>query len=221
MEITCPLCRTVGSTEFFREHAKIYYRCPTCQITYLSVESLPSIDDEKARYDTHNNSLEDHGYRQFQLRLIERMLPYLKAGARGLDYGCGAVPIAAKIFNENNYPTQYYDPIYYPESPLLARQYDFISAIEVVEHFHQPAEMFERLDGLLLPGGYLGIMTYFLDDDAAFANWWYRRDLTHVCFYKQKTLEWIAHWRAWEVRLNKANVTIFRKPGDPPNQRNK
>ncbi len=180
---------------------------------------LPSADEEKARYDTHNNSLEDHGYRQFQLRLIERMLPMLDVGARGLDYGCGPVPIAAKIFAERNHPTQYYDPIYFPEHVLLKQQYEFVSAIEVAEHFHQPADMFARLDGLLLPGGHLGIMTYLMDDDEAFANWWYRRDSTHVCFYKRETLEWIAHWRAWEVRLNKANVTIFRKPGDPPNQR--
>ena len=219
MEVICPLCGSVDSSVFLREHDQIYYRCHSCQLTFLSPAMLPSIDEERARYDTHNNSLDDHGYRQFQLRLVKCMLPLLEAGAHGLDFGCGPVPIAANIFAENNHPTKYFDPIYFPDSSLLKEHYNFISAIEVAEHFHKPAEMFIRLDQMLLPGAHLGIMTYLLDDDRKFANWWYRRDLTHVCFYKRETLWWIAHWRAWEVRLNKANVTVFRKPGDPPNQR--
>jgi cyclopropane fatty-acyl-phospholipid synthase-like methyltransferase len=67
------------------------------------------------------------------------------------------------------------------------RTYDFITCTEVVEHFHHPALEFRRLDALLKPGGWLAIQTTFQTDDARFARWNYRRDPTHVVFYRPYT----------------------------------
>ena len=93
MELMCPLCGSSDAAEFFLEHAQIYYRCHNCLLTFLSVAMLPTVDQEKARYDTHNNNPDDAGYRQFQMRLIRHMLPLLDVGARGLDYGLSLMHI--------------------------------------------------------------------------------------------------------------------------------
>ncbi len=35
-------------------------------------------------------------------------------------------------------------------------------------------------------------MTGILEDDVAFPGWWYRKDFTHIAFYRPETLAWIA-----------------------------
>ena len=56
-------------------------------------------------------------------------------------------------------------------------------------------------------------MTTFQTDDARFADWHYRRDPTHVVFYRQSTLAFIADRMGWSIETPRANVAIFRKPG--------
>ena len=60
-------------------------------------------------------------------------------------------------------------------------------------HFYYPFSEFELLDKMLNPSGILGIMTNFLSDDSLFANWYYRRDPTHVVFYAKNDLI-LSHW---------------------------
>ena len=68
-----------------------------------------------------------------------------------------------------------------------------------------------RLDGLLKPGAVLGIMTGVLENDGSFADWWYRKDFTHICFYRPETLEWIARRFGWELSRPSRDLALFRK----------
>lgn len=61
------------------------------------------------------------------------------------------------------------------DESVLSDRYDFIACTEVAEHFYNPAAEFRRIDGLLEPGGWLGLMTGLVDDAMDFANWHYRR----------------------------------------------
>jgi hypothetical protein len=54
-------------------------------------------------------------------------------------------------------------------------------------------------------------MTCFQTDDARFANWHYRRDPTHVVFYRQATLQWLAGHHGWHLDVPAKDVAIFRK----------
>ncbi|MBN2536972.1 methyltransferase domain-containing protein, partial [candidate division WOR-3 bacterium] len=89
--------------------------------------------------------------------------------------------------------------------------YDFITCCETAEHFHRPADEFERLDRLLLPGGRLGVMTRFLADDVRFADWAYRRDPTHVVFYREATFRCLAARLGWECEFPGPDVALLRK----------
>lgn len=87
------------------------------------------------------------------------------------------------------------------------------TATEVVEHMHQPAREFRRIAGLLRPGGLFGIMTMFQTDDKCFAGWHYRRDPTHVVFYREQTFHWIGACLGWKLDIPARNAVIFtRKP---------
>jgi hypothetical protein len=166
---------------------------------------------ERARYETHRNDPTDAAYRAFLNRLAAPLIPRLPPGACGLDYGAGPGPTLSVMLAEQGFPMSNYDPFFAPDRRALHRTYDFITCTETVEHFARPGEEFARLDALLRPGGWLGVMTQMEESDAAFADWWYARDPTHVAFYRASTMRWIAGRFRWRIESPAASVTLFQK----------
>jgi hypothetical protein len=116
------------------------------------------------------------------------------------------------MMRERGFPTVDYDPYFFNDESALTTDYEFMICTEVLEHLRRPGEVLERLDGLLKPGGVLGAMTGVLEDDAAFAGWWYRKDFTHIAFYRPETLEWIAGKFGWILSRPSRDAALFRKP---------
>eukprot|EP01107_Rhizomastix_libera_P007396 TRINITY_DN2205_c0_g1_i2.p1 TRINITY_DN2205_c0_g1~~TRINITY_DN2205_c0_g1_i2.p1 ORF type:complete len:114 (-),score=12.08 TRINITY_DN2205_c0_g1_i2:96-437(-) len=106
-----------------------------------------------------------------------------------------------------------YDPYFFPNRDVLTRTYDFITLTEVAEHFYHPYEEFSFLGSLLSSGGILVVMTSFLPNTKGFdfADWYYRRDPTHVVFYTEKTMKDIAKRNNWTCSFPRKNVTLFQK----------
>ncbi|MEX0601220.1 MAG: class I SAM-dependent methyltransferase, partial [Rhodothermales bacterium] len=136
----------------------------------------------------------------------------LPAGAAGLDYGSGPGPTLSVMLEERGHPMAIYDPFFAPDERVFDRSYDFITCSETVEHFFRPREEFERLYGLLRPGGWLGVMTRFVTD-RDFETWWYVRDATHVCFYRTETMYWIEEQFDWTLHLPAPDVALFQRAG--------
>lgn len=167
---------------------------------------------EVVRYQEHNNEADDPGYEAFLRKLGDPMLERLPIGARGLDFGCGPTPVLARVLTGAGRPCAAYDPLFLPDEALLDRVYDFVTATEVLEHLHDPAAVFDRFARLLARGGHLGVMTRFYGHEAPFDRWWYRRDPTHVCFFVEDTMRWIAADRGWTVEIPRPHVAIFAVP---------
>ena len=208
----CPLCHSDLVRQLAVVDSKTFWRCGVCHLTFLSSESYLSPDDELARYLLHENSPEDCRYRQFLSRLTDHLIPKLQPGAKGLDFGSGPGPTLSVMLEEAGFPMAIYDPYFAPDTAPLEREYDFITCTETVEHFYQPTKEFQCFDRMLRRNGWLGIMTEILDSDTDFANWWYHREPTHVCFYKYETMAWIANQYDWRVEYPRKNVTLFYKP---------
>lgn len=211
MSQVCPVCHHPGAGLFQVIDSRRYWRCPECQATFLDPDQRPEPDAEKAEYDRHRNQPEDPGYRRFLQPVTEALGPRLSAGASILDYGCGPGPALGRMLAEHGFQVSLYDPIYQPDSSVLQRCYDAVTCTEVAEHFHDPAGEFRRLDALLKPGGWLVIMTRFQTDDARFAGWHYRRDPTHVVFYRPQTFEQLARRFAWTVACRPPQLVIIKK----------
>lgn len=205
----CPVCRSDGSEAFLHVDNKTYYRCETCAARFLDPADHPTLDIERDQYLKHDNRVDDPRYRAFLSRLTREMLPGLEAGLDGLDYGCGPGPALAAMMEEAGHRMALYDPIFYPVRAVLKRQYDFITCTETAEHFHDPAAEFASMARLLKPGGMLGVMTCFQTDDARFADWHYRRDPTHVVFYREETFHHIARRHGWRCVSPAKDVALI------------
>ncbi len=82
----------------------------------------------------------------------------------------------------------------------------------MAEHFHHPHAEFTRLRALLRPGGWLAVMTCFQTDDARFAQWHYRKDPTHVVFYREATFHHLARLWGWECVVPVKDVVLMQRP---------
>ncbi|MCP4421096.1 MAG: class I SAM-dependent methyltransferase [Chloroflexi bacterium] len=211
----CPLCISDDCVLFFEDDKRPFYHCPICSLVFVPQTHFLSASAEKAEYDLHQNSPTDLGYRRFLSRLFLPMQERLAPNSLGLDFGSGPGPTLSLMFKEVGQRMEIYDPFYAPETAVFNNTYDFITATEVVEHLHKPKKELYQLWSLLKPSGTLGIMTKLMINQEAFAKWHYKNDLTHVCFFSQKTFIWLAtQWQAEltflhndVILLQKANLT--------------
>lgn len=189
---TCPLCSSSVINLFFEDRRRHFYRCERCNLIFVPIEDHIDPAAEKARYDLHQNSPEDKGYRSFLSRILPPLQPKINQGDRGLDYGSGPSPVLAAILRENGFQSVFYDPFYHNQPELLQEQYDFVTCTEVVEHFRHPLSDWKQLINLVKKGGWLAVMTQMTPETMAFDRWYYQRDETHVCFYTLESFKWIA-----------------------------
>ena len=205
----CALCASADLSLYHEDTCRTYWVCPNCALVQVPSEYRLSAEQEKAEYDQHDNRVDDDGYRRFLARSAEQVLTHFAAPAEGLDFGCGPGPALAAMLSEAGHSVTLYDWFYHRDEAVWHRQYDFITATEVVEHLHAPAGWLERLWQSLKPGGMLVIQTKRVISKQHFADWHYIRDPTHVMFFSIATLHWLAQrWKA-RVRLAAPDVAVF------------
>jgi SAM-dependent methyltransferase len=192
----CPLCANDETESFHRDRKRDYFHCPQCDLVFVPPEFHLSAEAEKARYDFHQHSLSDSGYRAFLNRLFQPLEKKLSPGARGLDFGCGQTPTLSVLFEESGFSCDNYDLHYFNNPPVVEKQYDFLTCSETMEHFQHPREEFERFLQLVKPGGWIGIMTQLRDDAPPFEKWFYKDDATHLCFFSRKSFQWLETFAA-------------------------
>lgn len=207
----CPVCERRKCRWFMTVRNRTYFHCETCHSTWLDPSDRLPAEAEYQRYLDHQNDPMDSGYRRFLSRLADPLTEKLTKGACGLDYGCGPSPALAMMLEDQGFSVSLYDPFFHPDTSVLENTYDFITCTEVIEHFHHPATEFKRLDRLLKPGGWLGLMTCFQTEEHRFEDWHYRRDPTHVVFYREETLEQVAKQRGWLCEIPHKDVVIMEK----------
>jgi len=210
-KLACPLCSATAAGEFSADKRRDYRLCRVCGLVFVPPSQFLSEREEKQRYDLHQNSPDDAGYRRFLGRLFTPLSQRLEEGRSGLDFGSGPAPTLSRMFEEAGHSVTLFD-LHYEKSPAaLEKQYDFITCSEVVEHLREPGKELERLWSCLKRGGWLGIMTRFSAGRAAFPRWYYKNDPTHVCFFSREAFAWLAaRWNA-ELVIPENDVVLLRK----------
>jgi methyltransferase family protein len=208
---SCPLCKNQDCNVFFFDKRRRFFHCSTCCLVFIAPCQFLSAAAEKAEYDLHENIPDDPGYRRFLGRLFEPMRERVAVGSQGLDFGSGPGPTLSLMFEEAGFWMEIFDKFYANDPLVLEKQYDFISATEVVEHLHDPAKTLARLWECLKIDGWFGIMTKLAVGKEAFAKWHYKNDPTHVCFFSRETFRWLAgRWQAKIIFVGN-DVVLFKK----------
>lgn len=216
-ESACPFCGSAcmpchaeyRKGQLLRE----FLSCPHCLAIHVPRQFHLPAGLEKAEYDKHQNLPQDDGYRRFLSRIVDPLLERIARQAQGLDFGCGPGPVLALMLEEAGHTMSLYDLFYYPDEKVLQQTYDFITATEVVEHLADPVSALDQLWNLLRPGGVLGLMTKRVIDAEAFKTWHYKNDPTHITFFHERTLRWLAGRWQCELQWVGNDVVFFSKPG--------
>ncbi len=207
----CPLCESANTVLYTHTNDKDFFRCKHCDLIFVTKPFLLSIADEKRRYDQHQNDLMDAGYKSFLNQIVSPVTDLLPKGSKGLDFGSGPYPALVSLLEEASYEMDYFDPIYHTNQAVFDKKYQFITLTEVVEHFFNPKFELERLEKMLLPHAYLFIMTHRTDHIADFDTWYYKNDDTHVCFYSDITMNFIAKKYHLTLKILSERLVILRK----------
>lgn len=210
----CPLCASASVHPFRTVRGREYRECDRCGLIHLTPDHRLTTAAEREEYAAHHNSPDDPRYRAFLSRLAVPLVGRLRDGAEGLDFGSGPGPTLSVMLEEQGFPTAVYDPFFAPDPAVLGRRFDFITCTETAEHFFAPGVEFDRLNDLLQPGGWLGVMTESYTGDPPFEQWRYAREPTHVSFYRPDTMRWLASHHGWTFESPRSDVYLFRKCRD-------
>ncbi|EMR12339.1 methyltransferase [Methylophaga lonarensis MPL] len=189
--MSCRLCQSPVA-DFASSRGKRYQQCSVCLSVMMHPLDLPDAESEKALYLTHQNDVNDLRYQAYLSPAINAVLRDYDNTAAGLDFGAGPGPVVQHVLSGHGFQLSLYDPIFHPDVSVLDRDYDFIICTEVMEHFHDPNQAFKQLRKLLKPCGKLYCMTSLFDPNIDFMKWHYKNDPTHVFFYHQNALDYIA-----------------------------
>lgn len=89
-EENCRLCGTISPTfisSLVNSLERSYLKCPNCHAVFMSKQYLSDDHIEFERYKTHNNDVNDSGYRNFVSPITNEILKDFDNKAKGLDFG--------------------------------------------------------------------------------------------------------------------------------------
>lgn len=196
----CPLCHDEKTNLYEKVRDRAYFQCQRCSLVFVPRSDLISSDLEKERYENHQNSEENSDYIKYLAAIAEKISSKVPKGSTGLDFGCGKSLLMEKILGQHGFSVSSYDLFFHPNETTLEKKYDFVLLSEVLEHLRDPYEELQKINGLLKQNGSLIIKTKLLTKEIKdFKNWFYRRDITHIQFFSEKSFLKLGHLFQFEL----------------------
>lgn len=187
----CPLCLHPKSELFDQDKQRNYYKCSSCDLIFVQRNILISEDLERKRYESHENSEEDSGYRSYLEKIAHSIKDHLNPDSIGLDFGCGKTKLLAELLVPHQVHS--YDLYFHPDDEIFSKKFDFIILSEVIEHLRDPHQTMLQLNDHLKPNGQIFIKTKLRPQlSLDFSQWFYKRDITHVQFFNSRSFEELA-----------------------------
>lgn len=209
--MTCVLCDSKACASYADIGGVNYQQCQQCDLIFMNPQNRFDAKAEKARYEKHENNVLDDGYQKFVAPLISEITQKVSPDSLGLDFGSGPEESAVSyLLQKQNYSLKKYDPFFLNDPSVLQHNtYDYVVSCEVVEHLYSPKEEFKKLKSYLKPNGFLFLMTSLKTDTIDFKTWSYRRDQTHVCFYSEKSMQFIKNQFGFKTLSIQSNHQVI------------
>lgn len=209
----CPLCfQTSKYLHFQKQFQRDFYQCENCELIFTDREQLLAVDEEKSRYDHHQNDHLSEGYEKFLRRIVNQVTQDFHSSHIGLDYGQGPYPMMRKVLSLDGYNNiDGHDPIFSPCPEVFQKSYDYIIICEVIEHIYKPGEEFKQLVNMLNPNGKIYISTGIKTSEIEFKNWHYIKDDTHINLFTEKTFSFLAEIYNLNIEFPGKDLVTFSK----------
>lgn len=183
-------------------------RCRQCQLVFKSVIAAPSVlADYYSRVD----------FRKWEIpglfpteEAVLAVLADLAPQSRVLDFGCSTGRLLSRVVGQfrcygveinadaareaEKKGLRMVNPATLFEHEMPTR-YDAVVAVDLVEHLTEPTDLLTKLSEQIVPGGRLILSTGDADSPAARhdpANFWYFRNIEHLCMFTRKYAEFLA-----------------------------
>lgn len=207
----CKICHRPLTAIHDTQMLSDFYHCPDCAFIFKDHEAYVSSERERKQYDQHNNTLESPGYVQmFEAFIALCITPHAQEIQTVLEFGSGPGPVLSKLLRDRGLEVDSYDKFYAPTPVYEGKQYDLITATEVIEHIEGPLEIMRFFHEHLRKGGYLALMTQFHSNDSdTYLRWWYRRDPTHISFFTPETFRTLAKKSGFDLLLTDEKKSIL------------
>ena len=199
-----PQCISIGS-----DSRRSYVQCRRCQLITVPREQWLSPEMEKQRYSLHDNTIANEGYRRFLDEIVDVIAALKTPSARILDFGSGENKVISTLLGNRGFRCTSYDPLYSIGMDVLKTRYDSLVLCEVIEHLREIKQEVDRLGGLVQRNGNIVIRTQLYPSSNSFFTWWYIQDLTHINFFSESTLEYIAQSIGMSCRKVPEHKDIF------------
>jgi hypothetical protein len=222
-ELNCSLCISDDLKQVYHEFVKDrrFFKCGNCDLIFVPVADHISNENEKNRYQKHQNSIADNGYRDFLMNVVTPICELVPFQDRNqlkiLDYGSGPSPELGKILTEQGFNITNFDPYFCNDPNIFNNKWDLIVSVEVWEHFRNPKYEIHKIISLLKDYKFMVVMTQLHTQSAesdildSFSNWSYPKDATHIAFYSEKTMRHIANIQSLDCKFLPNSVMILRK----------
>lgn len=169
-------------------------------------------NDERARYDHHDNQESNRGYVDFLSQVADVVAQVAKPPAPVLDFGAGENAVLTGLLRGRGYDCTAYDPLYGLGQAALAGHYQVIVLCEVIEHLRDLRDEILALCRCLAPGGSLVVRTRCYPSLGEIPAWWYARDITHINLFSRPTLAVAASLCGLACHDTRhADITIWRR----------
>ncbi len=206
----CILCKNQQVRSYHQDKKRSYLACELCGLIFVDPKDYINTEKEKKRYDQHQNLEENQGYLNYLTPAIKLIKNEIEAGSTGLDFGSGPNPVLAKNLEALGYKMSLFDLYYTNDPSVFKKNYDFIVSTEVIEHLSQPEKELDRLWSLIKKTGSLIVMTQ-LSDGIDFEKWHYKNDPTHIAFFNQKSLNYLADKWGAKIYFLSDNLIHLKK----------
>ncbi|MBN1128350.1 MAG: class I SAM-dependent methyltransferase [Chitinispirillaceae bacterium] len=190
--MNCRLCRAPQTRALCADVHRDYRYCEACGLVFVPPEQYVSVEEEKKRYDRHDNAADHDGYRKFLSEVAVVAARENGPHGRILDFGCGKNAVLTAMLREQGFDCVPYDPLYGIGAGALSGRYAQVIACEVVEHLRGLREELLAIGKALLPGGAAVLRTRCYPSLEAFRSWWYKDDCTHINFFRRETVGVVA-----------------------------
>jgi 2-polyprenyl-3-methyl-5-hydroxy-6-metoxy-1,4-benzoquinol methylase len=211
-----PIFQQAGSSIFEQPNYQIF-ECSVCGLLFRS----PTLSDEQL--DAYYSALPENHWNYLSFnppeRLIGKQLEQLADKAKVLDFGCSSgrllapwvdtldcygFEINAKAATAAS--SKGLSMLTHSDLESKTNEFDMIILVDVFEHLRNPLELLGNLWKLIKPGGSLIISTGCGDHWACRidpAQFWYFRNLEHLCMITKNAAAYIAEYLGGKVTLQR------------------